>query len=75
MAEIGKRVNIQQKGALVDFMAQNEVFLFGKFNTTKGTGAKSAKWNEIVEVLNSLGPPSKGVEKWKKVSFNESIVA
>lgn len=68
MAENVKRVNIHQKEAMVDFMSENEVYLFGKFSSSMGKGSKDAKWNELIANLNELGPPVKDFKSWKKVS-------
>lgn len=65
MSENHKKLNIQQKESLVDFMQINYGFLFGKFSGVEGKSSKDEKWQEITEILNALGP-GKNVEKWKK---------
>lgn len=70
MSEHVKKVNIRQKEALVGLIEENQVFLFGKFNNSAGKGSKDAKWIEIVAELNKLGPPTKDVASWKKVSIS-----
>lgn len=63
-----KKVSMKQKVALVDFMAVNYNFLFGKFGTAEGKTSKDERWKSIVDELNRLGPPHKDVDKWRKVS-------
>lgn len=40
--------------------------LYGLFSTESGVQKKRLEWNDIVEQLNALGPPSKNVDGWKK---------
>lgn len=61
-----KKVTLQQKQAIVDFMQENFGFLMGKFPSADGRLKKSLKWQEFGDVLNKLGPPTKEVAKWKK---------
>lgn len=70
MAEEVKKITLQQKQCLIDFMDINYKFLFGKFSNVKGKASKEQKWKELCESLNMLGPPKKGVDKWKKVRYN-----
>lgn len=60
-----KKINNTQKQFLA--MEENVTFLFGKFSNENGKTAKDAKWADISEKLNSLGPPNKTKDKWKKV--------
>lgn len=62
-----KNITQVQKDVLVEFMVENHTQLFGKFSNLHGKQFKDAKWEEIVESLNSLGPPTKSVDQWKRV--------
>lgn len=61
------KVSQRQKEALIDFMGANFSVLFGKFSSSSGKIVKDKKWNEITNQLNLLGPPTKDIEKWKRV--------
>lgn len=63
------KVSQRQKDLLADFMSENYLILFGKFSGGQGKNVKSKKWDEITKILNENGPPSKEVEKWKRVRF------
>lgn len=61
-----RKVTLQQKQAIVDFMQENYSFLMGKFSGMEGRMKKNLKWKEFGDVLNKLGPPMKDLAKWKK---------
>lgn len=61
-----KKVTLQQKQAIVDFMQENYGFLMGQFPSADGRMKKNLKWQEFSDVLNKLGPPTKDIGKWKK---------
>lgn len=69
MERTSKRINENQKEFLVDFMATNHEFLFGKFANDSGKKAKDDKWEKLATKLNNLGPPKKDSTLWKKVFF------
>lgn len=58
----------KQKDILIGFMSVNYVKLFGKFSSEDGNNKKTKLWEDLVEQLNSEGPPIKTIEKWKRVS-------
>lgn len=66
MNENTKKVNYQQKESIVDYMQTNYSILHGRFTSAQGKLAKDNKWNELMELLNNLGPPIKKTEQWKK---------
>lgn len=61
------KVSQRQKDLLADFMSENYLILFGKFPGGQGKNLKGKKWDEITKILNENGPPSKEVDKWKRV--------
>lgn len=61
------KITIDQKQLLVEFIEENFKFLCGKFSSSQGKNAKEKKWQEITVELNKIGPPTKEIEKWKKV--------
>lgn len=62
------RINEAQKECLISFMEENYNFLFGRHPTLSGNISKQRKWNEITLQLNQMGPPTKNVDNWKKVT-------
>lgn len=59
----------KQKEILIRFMEKNYVKLFGKFSNNIGNKEKAKLWEILVNELNAEGPPSKTIEKWKRVSI------
>ncbi|XP_055306870.1 uncharacterized protein LOC129571132 [Sitodiplosis mosellana] len=66
MSSENKKITMQQKVAMVDFMQENYSFLMGQFSSMEGRMKKNLKWKEFADVLNKLGPPTKDLAKWKK---------
>lgn len=49
-------------------MEQHPAFAAGNIKTADGKGAMDKLWCALSNQLNSIGPPTKSVDKWKKVS-------
>lgn len=60
-----KRITLQQKEQIANFMQENHSFLMGKFGSVEGRMSKDRKWKEITDHLNKIGP-QKDLNKWKK---------
>lgn len=61
-----ENINLLQKNLFVDFIFDNKYTLL---SANANRFEKETKWNELVELLNNNGPPTKDVKKWKRVSF------
>lgn len=66
------RATSEQLNQMVDFMALNPDFAAGRFQKMHGKYEKDKKWQELADVLNSLGSAVKTMEQWSVVSSNET---
>lgn len=65
-----QKISLNQKRILVEFISTNKnVF----FTHSKNRFQKEMKWAELSEILNSNGPPTKDIEKWKQVRKKEIV--
>lgn len=60
-------ISTKQKRILFEFISTNRKLFFAQY---KNRFQKELKWTELSEILNSNGPPTKDIEKWKQVSKN-----
>lgn len=58
-------ISTKQKKILIEFISTNQRVFFSQ---SKNRFQKELKWTELSEILNSNGPPTKDIEKWKQVS-------
>lgn len=59
--------NGAQFEALVSFMEKNEGIAKNFLNAPQFKETTQHLWSEITEKLNSMGPPERTVDSWKKV--------
>ncbi|CAG9836292.1 unnamed protein product [Diabrotica balteata] len=52
---------------LLEFMEQHKEFAKGQFSGPTGRIIQRKLWEELAQLLNSLGEGSKPVEKWQKI--------
>lgn len=57
---------VDQKQYLIDFVCENYIQLFGQLDGPFGKDAQKEKWNDLIGVLNGLGP-KKEAAYWRKV--------
>lgn len=61
-----ENINLKQKELLVEYILQNKFVLL---SSNANRFQKNIKWDELKDALNAYQPPSKDVQKWKRVSF------
>lgn len=54
---------------MVDFMVSHSNLAKGHLNSANGRSKSKELWQKLSKDLDAVGPPSREVEKWKKVSF------
>lgn len=60
--------SINQLRIMLDFMTSHKADLAGKFRRGKGIQHRQKLWNQLTDILNSVGDgPQKSMEQWKMV--------
>ncbi|XP_055915205.1 uncharacterized protein LOC129948289 [Eupeodes corollae] len=62
-----KHTSTKQFATLVEFLKENSGIKKGILNAPEYKAKNKELWDEITVVLNSLGPPVKTLDGWKKV--------
>lgn len=69
MEKMAKNIQLKQKEMMINFMEDNYQLLFGKFSNESGRSNKDEKWKLLCVLLNDAGPPTKSIDKWKRVNI------
>ena len=65
------KVNKSQIDKLVNFMVEHPNLARGTYcNTAEGRNDSCRQWDDLKNQLNALGPPTKTISEWRRVSRN-----
>lgn len=68
-------VSQKQKVILVEFVQNHPNLETGKFSSEFTFKKAQGLWQEITDILNSIGPTRKEWKQWRKVNSNKNLTS